>query len=81
MAKAKKCPFCGSCNVSRTVGGWGEEGLGALIGFGLSSLASTVGLNHTRAQAVREFVPTQYKCKKCGRTFHITSVDGKQKLW
>ena len=76
MANADKCPYCGSKNVSKNIGGWVEEGIGAGIGAGFSTLVKMViPVPHVNTKGFRDGIPTQYKCKRCGKTFHVTSLN------
>lgn len=76
MAKAKKCPYCGSSNISKTIAGWAEEGTGLLVGAGVGMLIkSATGWNHLhfKTKVFADITPTQFKCKQCSKTFHVTS--------
>lgn len=82
MANADKCPYCGSKNVSKTIAGWAEEGVGAAAGAGFSTLVKMViPVDHLNTKGFRDGMPTQYKCKSCGRTFHVTSLNDKVSVW
>ena len=78
MANEDKCPYCGSKNVSKTIGGWVEEGIGA----GFSTLVKMVILvPHVNTKEFRDGMPTQYKCKRCGKTFCVTSLNDNVSVW
>ena len=82
MAKADKCPYCGSKKVSKTIAGWIEEGTGAAAGAGFSALIQmVVPVNHLNTKGFRDGMPTQYKCKQCGKRFHVTSLNDKVSVW
>ncbi|MGO5524282.1 hypothetical protein [Phocaeicola plebeius] len=78
MAIANICPYCGGCEVSRTVGGWVEESAGKILGNGFGILVKTVvPVSRVNTKGFSDVIPTQYKCKRCGKTFHVISVNGK----
>ena len=82
MANADKCPYCGSKNVSKTIGGWVEEGIGVAAGAGFSTLVKmVVPVPHLNTKGFRDGMPTQYKCKRCGKTFHVTSLNDNVTVW
>lgn len=76
MAKASKCPYCNSTDIKRTSIGYIEEGIGMTLGCGISLLAGSIGLSHVRSQGIREFIPTNYKCNRCHKTFDVISIGG-----
>lgn len=74
-----KCPYCGSGNCSKTILG-GVETVGAFVasagaGFiGKAAIGMLTGGRYTPSRIntapIRKEIPKQYKCEKCGRTFH-----------
>lgn len=76
MAKASKCPYCNSTNVKRTTEGYFEEGIGMAISGGLSLLAGMAGISRINSKCVRDYIPTNYICNRCHKTFHVTSIEG-----
>ncbi|WP_299232880.1 hypothetical protein [uncultured Bacteroides sp.] len=81
MAKVSKCPYCNSTKVKRTTEGYIEESIGMAIGGGLSFLAGMAGINHINSKCVRDYIPTNYICSRCHKTFHVTSIEGEEYVW
>ena len=78
MANDVKCPYCGSSNVEHSALGYVETtatfigGLAAGIGTGVLSTLLTgakVGMKGA-AKGVANNIPTEFTCKRCGRSFH-----------
>lgn len=77
MAKAEKCPYCNSKDIKRSMTGYIEEGVGMAIGGGISFLAKSIGIDyHICTKGVRDFIPTEYICNRCNKTFTVTSING-----
>lgn len=77
MSDNIKCPFCGSRNVSHTALGYGERvvtaigaGAASLIPGAIGSIFNNHSITHAVAHGVMNTVPSEYKCKRCGKTFH-----------
>ena len=75
MALLTKCPKCGSTNFERT--GLGElENVGAHIVSGAGFIATKLALASVGMKCiyqygkVAKFFPKEYKCKRCGHTWH-----------
>lgn len=81
MAKASKCPYCNSTDVKRTTEGYIEEGIGMAIGGGLGILAGMIGINHPNTKIIRDYIPTNYVCNKCHKTFDVTSIGGEEEVY
>lgn len=81
MSNKIKCPHCGSTNVSHTALGYGERvltGVGAaaasLIPGAIGSIFNNHHVTHTVVHGVMNAVPSEYKCKRCGKTFHANKI-------
>lgn len=67
MEKSIKCPFCGSNQVKSTALGYSEKVATGVAGMFVNSLLRI----HTRTTGIiMESISSEYKCKRCNKTFH-----------
>lgn len=81
--KDVKCPYCGSTNVDHSALGYVEStatfigGLVAGSGVGLLTSMLTGGKGvgmRGAAKGVSNNVPTEFTCKRCGKSFHSKHI-------
>ena len=77
MSDNIKCPFCNSKNVSHTALGYGERVVTAASACTIALVPGTVGaifknfyVSNYVTSKIMNTVPSEYKCKRCGKTFH-----------
>lgn len=72
------CPFCGSYNLKITIAGYGEKTVG-YVAVAAAHLMGGIFKNNMVStyftDAIVGGTPTQYKCKRCGRTFHTSKYN------
>lgn len=74
------CPYCNSTNVKCTVAGYAEKATGYAVSFIPAVFAGGVAKKFFNNPMVSTYItdaivggtPTQYKCKRCGKTFHTS---------
>lgn len=76
------CPYCGSTNIKITIAGYGEKAVGYAAVVAGHVAGGTVGrifgnmyVGNYLQDAIVGGTPTQYKCKRCGKTFHTSKYN------
>lgn len=71
MEKSIKCPFCGSNQVKSTALGYSEKVATGVVAGVAGMFVNSLLRIHTRTTGIiMESIPSEYKCKRCNKTFH-----------
>ena len=66
-----RCTYCKSEDIEKTFVGYVENTLSGVLSFGIGMVSSSITGHPARTKDIRDGFSYQYKCKKCGETFHI----------
>lgn len=72
------CPYCGSTNLHKTAVGYVEKAVGYVAAIGAhipGGLLKNNAVSTYFVDAVIGGTPTQYKCTRCGKTFHTSKYN------